>query len=446
MTTLHHLAADYTGLLDGEEMMKTIFRNARVYRPFKGTDAGMTVILEGNQITVVMRDAEAPATESGVRAIDLGGKTILPGLTTGHWHPDYPNLKLSELDSVHISMEKPPAFLAAVAVKALGNALDSGFTNVIGAGCGFDIDASMKMAIAEGWVAGPRIRAGGHHINTTGADNDRAKWWYNMRPPYQAGVSIVGAELMADGVAALRRAVRDEISRGVEVIKIFPTGGHGIAPIPGYRAFTPDELKAICEAAHDRNGIVRAHVVGREAILECIEAGVDIIDHGDGADEDCIAAMEKAGTFFVPSMLFLKSLLALPQGALPDAIMSSVRSDYDGMLAFMPKIAKSGVRIVPGDDYGLDFIPHVPGIYARDLMIHVEEAGIAAKDVLGWITHYGAQMMNRDDLGEIAPGKTADLIVLEGDPCEDFALLTDPVANLKAVMIDGKFHKDRLQS
>lgn len=424
--------------------MKTILRNTRVYTPFKGTAEGMAVIVEGTSITGVMRDAEAPKAESGVRSVDLGGMTVLPGLTTGHWHPDYPNLKLTELDSIHISMEKPPAYLAAVAVKALCNALDSGFTNVIGAGCGFDIDASMKMAIAEGWVAGPRIRAGGHHINTTGADNDRAKWWYHMRPAYQAGVSIVGAELMADGVGALRRAVRDEISRGVEVIKIFPTGGHGIAPIPGYRAFTPDELQAICEAAHDRNAIVRAHVVGRDAILECIEAGVDIIDHGDGADEDCIEAMEKAGTFFVPSMLFLKSLLALPAGTLPDAIMASVRGDYDGMLAFMPTIVKSGVRIVPGDDYGLDFIPHVPGIYARDLMIHVEEAGISARDVLGWATRYGAQMMNRDDLGDIAPGKTADLIVVDGDPCEDFGLLSDPGRNLKAVMVDGRFHKDQL--
>lgn len=424
--------------------MRTILKGAGIFRAFEPLTQPGTVVVEDDRISAVLPMGEDVSAQAGDRIVDVSGMTIMPGMTTGHWHPDYPDLKLTELDSIYIGQQKPAAYLAAISAKHLRNALISGFTNVVGAGCSGDIDASLKMAIEEGAIEGPRIRAGGRHINTTGADNDRAKWWWELRPPYQAGVSTVGAELFADGVGALKRGVRSEIKRGVEVIKIFPTGGHGIAPDPGYRGFSRDELLAICETAHERGAIVRAHVTGRDAILECIEAGVDIVDHGDGADDDCIEAMLRHGTFLVPSMLFLKALLQFPKGMLKDAILLPVQQDFEGMLDFVPRAHRAGVKIVPGDDYGLDVIPHIPGIYARDLMVHIEEAGIAAQDVLGWATLYGAQMMGRDDLGEIATGKTADLLVVDGDPIADPRLLVDPENNLKAIMMGGRFVKNEL--
>lgn len=424
--------------------MRSFIHNVGVFEPFVGVGDRMTVVLEGTRILAVGRGQDIPAPAAGDQQYDGGGMTIMPGMTVGHWHPDYPDLRLDELSSIYISQQKPPAYLAALSAKNLKNALMSGFTAVSGAGCGHDVDASLKMAIEEGVIEGPRIRAAGHHINTTGSDNDRAKWWYGLRPPYQDGVSIVGAELFADGVDAMRRAVRDEINRGVEIIKIFPTGGHGIAPVPHYRGMTNEELRVICETAHDRGAVVRAHVCGREAILECIAAGVDIIDHGDGADDECIEAMVKAGSFLIPSMIFLKSLLRLPRGSLPDAILLPVQQDFDGMLDIVPRAHKAGVKIIPGDDYGVSFIPHVPGIYAQDLMIHIDEAGMAPRDVLGWATSHGAKLMNRDDLGHIAAGMTADLLVVAGNPEENPALLTDPEAHLAAIVIDGNFVRNRL--
>ena len=428
--------------------MRVFLVNTRVFKPFSSALDNATIVLEGTKIVSVGRDGQGPVPDSSDRVIDCGGATVMPGMVVGHWHPDYPNFGLNDLGTkyIGIGMEKPPGYLAALSVKHLGIALMSGFTGVVGAGCGHDVDVAMKMAIEEGVFDGPRIRAAGHHINTTSSDNDRTKWWYNLRPYHQDGISILGAELMADGEDALRRAVRDEIRRGVEIIKTFPTGGHGIPPVPGYRGFTPGELRVICETAHDRGALVRGHVVGRDAILECIAAGVDIIDHADRADDDCIEAMLKAGTFLVPSQLFLKRLLGFPKGALPDSILGSVRHDFETTLSFVPRAHKAGVRIIPGDDYGLSFMPHELGIYAQDLMIHIEEAGIAAQDVLGWATEHGAALMGRSDLGRIEEGRTAELLIVDGDPVANPSILTDPATYLKAIVMDGRFVKDETAS
>jgi imidazolonepropionase-like amidohydrolase len=423
--------------------MLKVIKNCNLFEPLSDKLVPAVVTIEGERIASVQSPGEA-SFDPGAQIIDARQMTLMPGMTTGHWHPDYPNLSMSDLwpPSVYIGQHKPPAYLSAVSGKHLLNALHSGFTAVVGAGCGHDIDAALKMAIDDGQIEGPRIRAAGHHINTTGSDNDRAKWWYDIRPPYKDGISIVGAELFADGHDALQRAVRDEIKRGVEVIKVFPTGGHGFPAPPNYRGMTKEELTIICETAHDRGAVVRAHVVGADALLECIASGVDIVDHGDDADERCIEAMVKHGTFLVPSMLFLKEMLKLPAGSIADEFVVGIEKDYAHLLQFVHQAHKAGIRIVPGDDYGLSFIPHVPGIYFRDLMIWIEESEVPVQDVLGWATAHGAALMNRSDLGKIKPGFTADMLLVDGDVLQNPSVLLDPEANLHMIMIGGRIVKD----
>jgi imidazolonepropionase-like amidohydrolase len=423
--------------------MRTLFTNARILDEGRLLSSLGVVVVEAGRITRVGFD-EAPEKHSGDRVYDLAGKTLMPGMTIGHWHSDYPNTRLETLNTVYLGQGMPPAYLAALSAKNLRNALLAGFTAVVGAGCSNDNDASMKMAIADAVVEGPYLVAAGHHINTTGSDGDRAKWWYGLRPSYSNGISIAGGELFCDGIDAFRQAVREEIRRGVEVIKIIPTGGHGLPLIEGSRQFSRDELRAIVDTAHERGARVRAHVAGANAILECVELGVDILDHCDGLDQRCIEAMAEAGTFMVPSMLFLKTLTD-ERLKLPAQFVDPARKDYEEMVRMLPAAHAAGIRIVPGDDYGFAILPHTRGGYAEHLAIYTREIGICAEDVLKWVTVYGSAMTLREKThGRIRVGYAADLLVVDGDPTADIGVLSDPDLSLKLIMIGGKTVKDTM--
>src|SRR3546814_9344778 len=142
------------------------------------------------------------------------------------------------------------------------------------------------MAIAQDIVPGPRIRACGHHIGTTGDMNNRGPWWKAHDAP--------GLDLAADGPDELRKLVRQEISRGVETIKIFASSGHGINNRTT-RNMSRLEIATIVETAHERGAKVRAHVAGREMLLECVELGVDVGEHGEEIDEEIIRTEEHRG-------------------------------------------------------------------------------------------------------------------------------------------------------
>jgi imidazolonepropionase-like amidohydrolase len=431
-------------------MARTVFTEVNLLDGHRAARPDQIVVVEGERITEIRSDAPSIAPDD--RVIPLDGRTLMPGMTIGHWHPDYPDLKLTEIYEKYIGLEKPPAYHAALAVRYLQHALMNGFTQVVGAGCSHDIDSSMKMAIEEGVFEGPRIVCGSRHIDTTGNDNDSAPWWKEMGPPSVDGIRRVGAEVICDGVSDIRKAVRGEINRGAEIIKLFPTGGHGVVPRGNYRGMAEDEYIAAIEAAHQRNARVRAHCVAKPAILKSIDLGVDIIDHGDEIDGQCIEKMVKHGTGYIPSMLFLKKLrehvLAASGGEVSVASqeqLGPIEQDFENMRKMLPEANKAGVCIVPGDDYGVEIIPHVPGIYAQELAVYVEDVGIAAIDVLRWATVNGAALSQRsEDLGSIEVGKIADLLVVDGDPSADIRLLQDPERNLRAIMKGGRFVKDLL--
>ena len=144
--------------------------------------------------------------------------------------------------------------MMAIGVRTCRVLLESGFTGYVGASCAHDIDAQLKMAIAQDIIPGPRIRACGHHIGTTGDMNNRAPWWKAYETP--------GVDITADGPDELRKLVRQEIARGVETIKIFASAGHG-APNRTTRNMSRAEIATIVDTAHERGAKVRAHVADR---------------------------------------------------------------------------------------------------------------------------------------------------------------------------------------
>ncbi len=410
------------------------FTNARVFDGTAMLPGTRTVTLDGNRIASI---TDKPA---GDDATDLGGMTLMPGLITCHFHPDFYKFTLAQgIAGDPLGKELPPGVLMAIGVRNCGVLLESGFTGYVGATCGHDIDAQLKIAIAEGIIPGPRIRACSAHIGTTGDLNDSKNWWRQMKTP--------GTDLFVDGPEDMRKAVRECIRRGAETIKIFASSGHGFpGPVP--RNMDRDEITAVVGAAHTRGAKVRAHCAEREMIRECVELGVDIIDHGDEVDAEILDLMAKRGTFWVPSLTYPKCLLQLGWG---DGEMQRL---YDHVWNILPLAQKAGVRILAGDDYSGVFrevleddpLDHQLGNYGREFAFYGASEGLSPAEVLSWGTKNAGEALvgGGEKLGVIAAGALADLIVLDGDPLADLSLLAKPQQALKAVIRDGALVIDRL--
>lgn len=413
-------------------MSRTILSGANLLDGVHEARPGTTVVVADGTIESV--SAAPPPPEPGDRVIDLGGRTLMPGMWLGHCHIEYGRRAPWNYTNIYIGTEYPAPVLMALAMKNCETLIDSGFTGFIGAGCSNDLDVSLKLAIAEDLMDGPRIMASGRNIGTTGHDNDSAKWWYEM--------GNLGAEVIVDGADEIRKAVRTAIKRGAEMIKIFPTSGHGY--YGGGRGLTHDELVAAIEATHDREKTVRGHAAWRDHILESVEAGIDIIDHGDQIDEECIELMAERGTTWVPSLKFLQWTREQAKGKSQFAGMTpeEIERDWQNVCKMLPVAQEAGVNIVPGDDYGLPF-PHRAGIYAEELSLYVNEVGIAPVDVLGWATRNAGRLTGQP-VGLVEPGYLADLVVVDGDPSADITLLERPAETVLGVMVNGKFLRDRL--
>lgn len=410
--------------------------NTRVFDGSALLPGRWTVALEGDRIAS-MSDQPGAA---GADAIDCRGMTLMPGLITCHFHADFYKFTLAQgMAGDPLGKEFPPGVMMAMAIRNGGVLLESGFTGYIGASCSNDIDAQLKIAIAEGIVEGPRIRACSPHIGTTGDLNDSKKWWRRQETP--------GTDVFHDGPVEMRKVVREYLRRGAQTIKIFASRGHGF-PNNVARNMDRDEIEAIVKAAHGRGAKVRAHVADKAMIMECIELGVDILDHGDEIDDEAIAAMAERGTFWVPSLIYPKCLLQLGWG---DAEMQRL---YDLVRETLPRAQAAGVRILVGDDYSGVFrdvieddpLDHQVGTYGREFAYYADIPGLSAEQVLAWGTRNAGEALfdGEDRVGVVAAGALADLIVVDGDPVADPSLLARPQKALKAVLRDGKFIIDRL--
>jgi imidazolonepropionase-like amidohydrolase len=408
--------------------------NARLFDGSRMLPGTHSVTVDGTNITAI--DGAV-----GGETIDLGGMTLMPGMITCHFHPDFYKFTLPMgFAGDQLGKEFPPGVMMAMGVRQCGVLLESGFTGYVGASASNDIDACLKIAIAENIIQGPRIRACSHHIGTTADANDSKKWWQKFQQQ--------GTDQYADGPAEMRKLVREEIRRGAETIKIFASNGHGI-PGKGVRNMSYDEIEMVINTSHERGVKVRAHLNDKTMILECIAMGLDIIDHGDEIDEECIEAMVKAGTMWVPSLVYPKCFIDLGWA---DA---QTLHWYDHVRKTLPIAHKAGVRILAGDDYSgvfRDALPddpldHQVGNYGREFAFYNEIDGLEPADVLSWGTKNAGEALldaGKGKVGVVEAGAFADLIVIDGDPLADLSILSKPQQHLKAVIRDGAMLIDRL--
>ena len=409
-------------------MARTVFTNANLVDGEHPAKPGVTVVVDGERIASV--GTGLSDTRPDDRVVDLADRTLMPGMVTCHYHSTY-----HELGSfpAPYGLEEPPAMQALRAANNLKSALMCGFTGAVGAGAAHEIDASMKRAIDAGVIPGPRFVPSGRELSTTGHGNDNS--------PYYWGVGAPGAARLCDGPEQFRHAVRDEIKRGAEMIKLFVTGGHGTTAPKDRLEMTREELVAAVETAHSRDAMIRGHIASKPGILLALDAGMDVIDHADDLDAECIERAAENGTFVAPSIYFPSAFLE-QMGGRGLGFTDSIKADLDHMYEVLPLANAAGVKLVVGDDYGAVGFPH--GRYANELEVYVRDAGIPALEVIRWATKHGAELMRRgDELGTVAEGKLADVLVVDGDPLDDITILQDR-DRILGVMKGGDWSKDAI--
>jgi imidazolonepropionase-like amidohydrolase len=412
-------------------MVRTFFRHANLIDGRNEPRKNATVVVEGQRIAIVAASSEAPKPSANDVVYDLAGRSLMPGMIQCHYHVAYDNVAtLADIDLKH-----PATMLTLIAAKNAELLLRSGFTGAIGAGAAHYIDVTLKRAISQGLIRGPRLMACGRDLGTTGDSVDLHPSWWRLR------MESVGR--ICDGPEEFRKAVRDEIKQGVEIVKLYPTGGHGL-PWPGtVMTMTPEEMKSAADTAHERDRKIRGHIVPKRGILAALDANLDLIDHADQMDDECIERLVKQGTFVTPSLYFPYLMVQEKRRTgkatyLDDEMERGLEYSY----RTLPKAHAAGVKLLIGDDFGVGPMPH--GDYAKELQAYVEGAGIPALDVIGWATRNGAEMLDmKDELGTIEAGKLADLLVINGDPVRDIAVLQNR-DNLDVVMKDGTFVECKL--
>lgn len=410
-------------------MPKTFFRGARLLDGLNEAQDDMVIVVDEGRIASVSSAEEAPRPKAGDASYDLAGRALMPGMAFCHYHPAYDNVaSLAEIDLKH-----PPTKLTLVAAKNAELILHCGYTMTVGAGAAHYIEVVLRDCIDSGMIPGPRMVACGRDVVTTGDSVDsHPKWW---------GLQLEGLAKRCDGADEFRRAVREEIANGVDIVKLYPTGGHGLPHAWDVMSMSEDEIEAACHATHERGRKIRGHLINKRGILAALKAGIDVVDHGDGTDEECLDWFVKQGTFLAPSLYFPWRLVnAYQSGEVPG--LASMVPELERTLETHPETVKradeAGVPIVVGDDFGFgSLMPH--GDYAKELAVYPELCGVSNLDVIRWATRNGALLQGRlDELGTIEAGKLADLLVVEGDPSRDLRILADR-NNLAAIMKGGEF-------
>jgi imidazolonepropionase-like amidohydrolase len=343
----------------------------------------------------------------GVRVIDLGGATLLPGLIDMHDHLTIVPENLG-YKGLGVSVPREALYGASNAAKTLR----AGFTAARNVGAAGYADVALREAIEAGEIPGPRLLVSGPALGITGGhcDNNLLPSEFHFR---ESGV--------ANGPWEARAKVREVVKYGADVIKICASGGVlSKGDLPGTAQYTPDEMKALIEEAHRLGRKVAAHAHGTQSIKEAILAGVDSVEHASLIDEEGIRLARERGTFLV--MDIYNDDFILQEGAKVGMLPESIEKEKTlGRLQRenFQKAVRSGARMAFGTDGGV--YPHGDNAkqfaymvqYGMTPMQAIQSATIQAAELAGW----------KEKVGSIEAGKFADLIAVSGDPLADVRAL-----------------------
>src|SRR6267142_5074774 len=411
-------------------MVGYLIPNARILdgngkAPFAGA-----VRVEANRITEVTPGA-APPPARGATVIDAGGATLMPGLVESHAHLGFADMTSQKLTRL------PPEEHMLVTVRNAKLMLDCGYTSAFSAASPkARLDVVLKREIDAGRLPGPRTLANGPEITVTGGLGDSNL----LHLPYHETPTFAW---VADGPDAIRRVCRLLAREGVDLLKLNLSGDLGTSSYPSNETpMTDAEVAAAMEVAHAARLRVAAHCRSGESVLMALRHGIEVIYHANYADERALDALEAARdrVFIGPALgiTYNLSQAAGQWGVTPER-GRAFEQELAITVEAMARMRKRGIRVLPGGDYGFVFTPH--GTYARDLWLFVKILGFTPMDTLIAATRLGGEIMGMPgELGVVKAGALADLLLVDGDPLGDIAILQDRSA-LRMIMKDGALHK-----
>jgi len=359
---------------------------------------------------------------------DASGCTLMPGLMDCHVH-------FTGNDTATPGLQREPfeTRLVRAAVVQTRQLLDAGITSVMDTG-GL-VGLHVRNAVRAGIVDGPRIMAAGRYMSVTGGHGD-THWlpleWVEEGRPYGWGMD----GRIADGVDECLRAIREQLRMGVDFIKICTSGGGGNLVDPAWvPEYTYEEIKAMVDEAHSWRRRVVVHCYYPEALRRSVSAGVDIVTHGNMADDDTVKLMREKGTLLVPTMSVYERIHNLR----PETPVTEM---YETIFNNIGKLHRAGLTLALGTDTMGGIFPF--GGSALELELYVEKVGLTPREALTIGTLNCAKVMGLDDkLGTLKPGKFGDLIAVDGDPLEDVRVLQDK-DRVRLVLAGGWTRKNLL--
>lgn len=384
----------------------------------------MTLVVEGNKIVSVQKGFTSPA--AGEKLIDLSKKTVMPGLMDMHVHLESETNKDQNLQRF-TSNEADVAFRSTVFAK---RTLMAGFTTVRDLG-GSGVNISLRNAINQGLVVGPRVVTAGKSIATTGGHADPTNGYRK---------DLMGDPGPKEGVINspedARQAVRQRYKDGADMIKITATGGVlSIAKDGSGPQFTDEELKAIIETAKDYGMHTAAHAHGAEGMKRAVLAGITTIEHGTKMTPEVMDLMKQKGTYYVPTITAGKFVAekAKEPGYYHPLVVPKALEIGPQIQKTFGEAYKRGVKIAFGTDAGV--FPH--GENGKEFMYMVE-AGMPAMEAIKSATVVPAGILGMSDkIGTLEPGKLADIVAVDDNPLKNISTMT----NVTFVMKDGVVYK-----
>ena len=410
-------------------MARILFENARLLDVDAGrARPGHSVLVEDDRIAAV--EAGAIAAEAAQR-IDVGGRVLMPGLIDAHVHVAITTMNLAAME------QRPASLLSQEARVILERMLARGFTSVRDAG---GADWGLAEAVERGLIRGPRIFYSGRVLSQTGGHGDFRS---RMDAPNvcACGAHTSGFSHVVDGVASVRRAAREELRRGATQLKLMASGGVA-SPTDAITnlQYSPDEMRAAVEEAEAFGTYAMAHAYTPAAVSRAVLAGVRTIEHGNLIDVATADLMAERGAYLVPTLVTYFKIEELGRKlGFPEVSQRKVKDVLDAGLASLTLARSAGVRM----GFGTDLLGETHEHQSEEFAIRAKV--LPPAEVIRQATRVNAEILGRSgELGVIAPGAIADLLVVDGDPLADLSVLADPESGLALILKGGAIVRNRL--